>query len=126
MKNTDSIKKNIYPKIDKALSNNNILSKYRKLLSDFINARSEDLFDICPCSRIIYTTQDEESFFKTLNINKKEVELALKETYFAKISNFNPRCAKDPLTVCALMVIRYFFLNNKSKDLDLAGLFFSF
>ena len=126
MKNTDSIKKNIYPKIDKALSNNNILSKYRKLLSDFINARSEDLFDICPCSRIIYTTQDEESFFKTLNINKKEVELALKETYFAKISNFNPRCAKDPLTVCALMVIRYFFLNNKSKDLDLACIYLSF
>ena len=126
-KNTDAIKKLIYPKIEKALSNNNILSKYRKMLSNFINSRSEDLFDICPCSRIIYSTQDEEEFFKTLNISKREVEQALKGTYYASMSNFNPRCAKDPLTVCALMVVRYFYLHDKKKkDLDLSCIYLAF
>ena len=125
-KNTTSVKNNIYPKIEKSLSNNTILSKYRKLISDFINNRSSDLFDICPCSRIIYTTKDEEDFFKVLNINKKDIELYLKQTYYDKISNFNPRCAKDPLTICALMVVRYFYLNNKQKDLDLACIYLCF
>ena len=125
-KSTNAIKTKIYPMIEKALSNNNILSKYRKMLSEFINSRSEDLFDICPCSRIIYTTSDEEEFFKVLNINKREVEMALKETYYAKMSNFNPRCAKDPLTVCALLVVRYFYTTNKPKDLDLSCIYLSF
>ena len=126
-KNTEVIKKIIYPKIEKALSNNTILSKYRKMMSDFINNRSEDLFDICPCSRIIYSTQDEDEFFKVLNINKREIEKDLKGTYYASMSNFNPRCAKDALTICALMVVRYFYLNDKKKkDLDLSCIYLSF
>lgn len=125
-KNTTAIKSGIYPLVEKALSNKAILSKYIKLVGDFINARSQDLYDICPCSRIMYSQQDEDLFFATLKIDKKEVEKHLQKTYYASIPNYNPRNAKDPLTMTALTVVRYFILHNKLKELDLACIYLSF
>lgn len=124
--NTSAILNEVYPLVNKSLSNSSQMSKYKAMVSRFINKRSKDLYDTCPCSRILYGLDDEQDFFKSLNINKKDVENAIAKTYYAKIANFNPRAAKNPQIIVSLCIVRYFFLKNDKKNLDLACVYLSF
>ena len=47
-------------------------------------------------------------------------------TYYYNIANFNPRAAKDEFTVTLMMVIRYFYTKNMSKELDMAMIHLAF
>ena len=124
--NTSAILDGAYPLVNKSLSNASQMSKYKSMISRFMNSRSKDLYDTCPCSRILYGLDDENDYFKSLNINKKDIENAISKTYYASISNFNPRAAKNPQTITSLCVVRYFFLKNDKKNLDLACIYLAF
>lgn len=123
---TTAILDNAYTLVNKSLSNSQQLSKYKANISKFINKRSKELYDTVPCSRILYGLEDETDYFKSLNIDKTSIENAISKTYYAKISNFNPRAAKNPQTITSLCVIRYFYLKNDKKNLDLACVYLAF
>ena len=123
---TSAILDGIYPLVNKSLSNSQQMSKYKSMISRFINKRSKDLYDTCPCSRILYGLEDEQDYFKSLNISKSEVESILTKTYYAKIANFNPRAAKNAQIIVSICVVRYFLLKNDSKNLDLACIYLAF
>ena len=125
-KNTESIKNNIYPLVKSSLSNTRTMSAYKKMIGEFMTERTEDFYDIVPCSRIIYSSKDEDTFFKTLNISPSTVKSHIDKTYYGNLSNFNPRAAQDPLTVTALMVIRYFYMQNKKKETISASIYLAF
>lgn len=117
-KDTTAILKGIYPKVAAALKAN--ASRYKQNIGKFINARHSELYDNGPYTRIYWNADDTKLFFQTLKLNEKDILNELAKTYYASIPNFNPKCAKDPLTVCMLMCIRYFYLNKMNKELDLA------
>ena len=123
---SSAILDNAYPLINKSLSNSSQMSKYKSAISRFINKRSKDLYDTCPCSRILYGTEDEDDYFKSLGINRTSIENAISKTYYARIANFNPRAAKNPQTITSLCVVRYFLLKNDKKNLDLACVYLAF
>ena len=112
MKNTEAIKKEIYPLIAKSMGSR--ISAYKKYIGDFISVRQEDLYDTAPCRRIFFTNEDKDRFFKTINVDPNQVIKGLQHTYYASQSNFNPVAAKDETTIAMLCVIR-FFLHNKIK-----------
>lgn len=120
VKNTDTvaIKSKLYPKVSKLLDKN--MSKYKKAVSNFIDRRSKDLYDIAPYSNMYFVQKDADEFYKAIGITEKEIEDVIAETYFYPINNFNPRSAKDPFTCLQTCVIRYFFLARKEKELTLS------
>lgn len=121
---TSSIVTNVYPLVVNSMKTN--LNKYKKNVGEFINVRSKELYDIAPYTRIYWTGEDDEKFFKNTNISKATVSSHLQKTYYASIASFNPRCAKDPFTVTQLMIIRYFLKKNMKKELELACIYLAF
>lgn len=121
---TTAIKDNIYPLVSSSLKTN--MAKYKKNLGDFINARSKEMYDIAPFTRIYWTGDDNDAFFKAMNIPETTIANHLQKTYYAGIASFNPRCAKDPFTVTQMMVIRYFMKAKQQKELELACLYLAF
>lgn len=123
---TVAIRTKLYPIVEKAFSNNGTINKYKKLLSQFISKRSEDLYDTLPCSRLLCGDLDMDPIFDIVGISKKEVKDIIESTYYGKISNFNPKAAQHEFTVIQLMIIRYFFLKNMRKELELSMIYLSF
>lgn len=122
-KMTNTIKKNIYPIIETAMQKNT--SKYKRNIRDFIEARSKELYEIAPYTRIHFTQTDNDNFFKAIGVKENEIEKHLSEAYFWNM-NFNPRAAKNPFTVCMIMVIRYFLKKKDTKNAELSAIYLAF
>ena len=123
-KNTDALVKNLYPKIASSLDRG--LNRYKNCLSRFINNRNKELFDIAPCDRIYFGQTDLDDFYVSMNITEADIRKVLEGTYYYHIAAFNPRAAKDEFTVAQMMVIRYFFLKKKEKELELSLIYLAF
>lgn len=98
-------------------------------MSDFFQARSTSLYDIAPIDRIFYGKEDEDAFFKVLNISKQEVTDILQKTYYYNMQGFtnnDKAIAKDELSITALTVLRYFIITKDKTDMELAMLYLSF
>ena len=121
---TDAILKEIYPLIEESLKTR--LPQWKRCMSEFIQARSKDLFDIAPFERIYYNENDSEALFNALGLIKKSITLGLRHTYYFDKTSFKPSQAKDETTVVCLCVVRYFLLHNMEKELDLAMIYQSF
>ena len=126
MPTTSAIVKGVYPMVEKALNNTTIRNKYKKNIADFINVRSKELYDIGPFTRIYWSNDDKDKFFKLMGFTEGEVLSHIQKTYYWEISSFNPRCAKDPFTCAHLMCIRYFIKKNMKKELELSLIYMAF
>lgn len=113
----------IYPIVEKSLQKNT--PTYKKNVQEFIKDRSKDLYDIVPVRRIPFGSEDIDSFFKAMKIDKNEITQCLSETYYWNM-NFNPRAAKDEFTMTMMMVIRYFLLKNKQTDAEISTIYLAF
>ena len=122
-KRTNVIVKKIYPRIEAGLSKN--LAKYKRNLKQFIEARSSELYEIAPYTRIYFGQNDIDSFFKAIGVKENDVRQLLTETYYWNM-NFNPRAAKDPFTVSMIMVIRYFILKHDKKNAEISAIYLAF
>ena len=123
-KKTNAILTKLYTHVSKSIKTN--IKGYNKYLSNFIEFRAKDLYDTAPCERIFFKDQDEADYFTMTKIDKGLVIDSIGETYYAHIPNFNPRAAKDPLTISQMCVIRHFYLSRDKKNLELAMTYLAF
>lgn len=123
MKVTKVAVNKIYPIVENSLQKNT--PAYKKNVQEFIKDRSKDLYDIVPVRRIPFGSEDIDSFFKAMKIDKNEITQCLSETYYWNM-NFNPRAAKDEFTMTMMMVIRYFLLKNKQTDAEISTIYLAF
>lgn len=123
MKVTKVAVNKIYPIVEKSLQKNT--QAYKKNVQEFIKNRSNDLYDIVPVRRIPFGSEDIDSFFKAMKIDKNEITQCLSETYYWNM-NFNPRAAKDEFTMTMMMVIRYFLFKNKQTDAEISTIYLAF
>jgi hypothetical protein len=123
---TSVIDKKIYPIVNNTLSKS--LKKYKDMMSRFINARNTALYDTFPATRMLYGQQDADDLFDVFGYKGKESELQaiINETYYGKIANFNPRAAKNPVTVLCMCIIKYFFNKKDKQNLELSMIYLSF
>lgn len=123
---TSVIDKKIYPIVQNTLSKS--IKKYKDMMSKFINARHSSLYDTFPATRMLYGQQDADELFDVFGYKGKETELQniINETYYGRIANFNPRAAKNPVTVLGMCIIKYFFNKKDQQNLELAMIYLSF
>ena len=117
-KGTTAIRTKLYPVIEKLMDKNK--NAYRKAVSKAIEKRQKDLFDIAPMNNIFWTEYDNQEFYKAIQIDTAVIRAAIDQTYYASMSAFNPRSAKDEFTVMQMCIIRYWMLKNQPRDLELA------
>ena len=121
---TKVIDTKIYPLVKGSLSKS--LTKYKSLMSKFMNSRSQGLYDTFPATRMMYGQQDADELYAMLGVKEAEIQAFIDQTYYGKISNFNPRAAKDPVTILCMCMIKFFFLKKDKQNLDLAMIYLSF
>lgn len=125
MKKTDVILKNTYPYMEKIISDKKNMSILKNIIGDFINVRSEMLFDTCPCDRISFSEYDIDEFRTKLNVDFSKISEDISNTYYGEVKNFNPIAAKDEFTISMMCIIRYLYL-KKEKDLQLVMTYLAF
>ena len=124
-KNTKALLQYLYPMIESSISKN--MNGYKKCLDRFMSTRNQYLFDTAPCDRIYFGQEDLDDFYRTMQIPERDIiDKSLSKTYYYGTPNFNPRAAKDPFTVALMMLIRYFFLKKKDKELELSMIYLAF
>ena len=117
---TTAIKDIIYAEVEKKLSVQAVSAKYKQFISKFIQKREKQLYANIPSHQTYYSVEDINEWYQFTNIDQKLVKDALKKTYYGKIPNFKPLCAKDDSTIALLCAVRYYFLNKKDIELKLA------
>lgn len=115
----------LYPLVEKSMKTNE--SKWKKVMSNFFQVRSEALYDIAPIDRIYFNQDDENRFFECLDISKSQItNIIQKIYYYYEINNRFDIIVKDEHSILALTVIRYFFIKNDKKNLDISLLYLAF
>lgn len=118
MKDTKAILTEAYPVIEAGLKKNT--AKYKKYLSEFINRNSDILYSNIPSKQLYFSQTDCDNYFKAIGVDPDAIKKAISHTYYYEIGNFNPRYAKDETTIALMCTVRYFFLHNMKKELELA------
>ena len=122
--NTHAIRSTLYPLVESSMKANT--KKFDVAIADFMNKRHESLFSPMPLDRIFYGDDDRDTMFNAIAIDPNKAKNAILNTYYGQMAAFNPRAAKDPLTVTVLCIIRYFLLKNDKKHLELAMTYLAF
>ena len=122
--NTSAIDKELYPKVCTLMAKN--ITKYKNMLSKFFERRNKDLYSPIIEQRIAYGKEDEDELFKAVGISDREIMDVIMHTYYYKIPSFNPRAAKNSVTVLMMTIIKYFWTKKMKKELELSMLYLSF
>lgn len=123
-KNTRAILTLLYPKISKALDSHP--TAFKQVFAKFMNDRHKQLFATGPLDRIAYGTQDGDMLLNALHMDRREIKEAISETYYWNIAAFNPRYAKDEITVLCLCILRYYLLKRDMKNAEMAATYMGF
>lgn len=132
--NTSAIKDKLWPMVKDAMDKSTTKTAYKKIVNDFISNRSEALYDVLPCDRLLCSEVEMDKLFDVLKINKKDVKDIIGETYFGSIDHFRPLAAKHEFTITMICMLRYLILDggksqtvklNKDSELVLIHLAFS-
>lgn len=122
--NETVILNNVYPMIAANLDKNK--SKYKLVVSRFIEKRSESLYDTAPCDRIFFNQNDKDDFYKTMNIDTNKIISEIQKTEYYDIKRFAEDMSKDEFTIAVLCIIRYFYLKNDKRNLELSMIYLAF
>ena len=121
-KSSTSILKTAYAHITSKFT----MSAYKRLISAFLEERNQVLYDTSPCDRIFFKDSDYQQYWSSNGFSEDLVSRSIQESYYGEIKDFNPRAAKDPLTVAQLCVIRMFVLKGDEKESELASIYLAF
>lgn len=120
---TQVIVKNLYPLVASSLDKNS--KKFINNMASFFNSRHSEIYDIAPYTIIYFNRTDKDNMFNSLGISELQVENIIKGCYFYG-KGFNPACAEDPCTETLLCAVRYYVLNNQTKNAELTTTYLLF
>lgn len=124
MTDTSAVDSNLYPMVSSALAKN--MSKYKAMISKFMNKRQEPMYAMFPASRIAYGETDVKELLAALDLNLQECMQAIAPAYFFEIPDFNPRAVKSAVTEICACAVRYFYLKKDKRQLELALIYMAF
>ncbi|MCK9199095.1 MAG: hypothetical protein M0P49_05785 [Bacilli bacterium] len=123
MKTTNELVTGLYPIVAKSLEKNT--NKFKQCVGTFVERRSTELYDTCPCDRIYFGTQELTEFYSAMGFTEKDVNEQLQKTFFYPLANMK-KIVKDEFTIAMIMVIRYFYLKKLTKETELAATYLAF
>jgi len=122
--NTTAILDKAYPLVENSMNRN--YNAWKRCMSEFMQSRSQMLFDIAPFERIYFNDQDRDKLFGALKLTRQAIKDCIRETYYYSISPFKPAAAKDETSIVAICIIRYFVKKKNERDLTLAMVYQAF
>lgn len=124
---TTAVRDISYPEVEAKLSISANVNKYKRFMAEFMSRRQKDLYSNMPTKQIYYSNDDVNKWFAATGIDKKIIKNGIKQTYYAKVANFNPSYAKDDSTIAILCALRYFIKakNEQMKQVVLVHFAFS-
>lgn len=122
---TTVLKDKIYPKVNSSLSKSGGVAKYKRNIQAYFNAKHDEIYNVAPYTRILFGQKETDDFFKSVGLEEKDIENDLHGTYYWEM-NFNPKAAKNPLTVTMMMIIRYFIKNKDDLNAELSVIYLAF
>ncbi len=123
MKTTNVLVTGLYPIVAKSLEKNT--NKFKQCVGRFVEKRSTELYDTCPCDRIYFGIQELTEFYSAMGFTEKDVNEQLQKTYFYPLANMK-KIVKDEFTIAMVMVVRYFYLKKMAKETELAATYLAF
>lgn len=91
----------------------------------FVHKRHDALYDYAPVDRIYWKKADVDDFFKSVEINEKEITAILPSLYYWKDSEL--QACKDEFCLTCIMCIRYLLKNKKDeKMIELTCMYLAF
>ena len=102
------------------------MTKYKRYISSFLEARTTELYDTCPCDRIFFRSTDYELYWSGTGFKEADMKTSIDNSYYGSMRDFNPRAAKDPLTIAQICLIRMFLMKGDHKEAQLAGVYLAF
>ncbi len=125
MKNdTSAILELLYPKVEKSMKTNT--NNFKRQFATFVDSRTKELFCTGPSYRIPFGTPDADEIFETVKVSRDDSKKAIMQTYYWDIAAFNPRYAKDEITILLLCIVRYFILHHEDKNAGIAATYLGF
>ena len=99
---------------------------FKKCIERFIQSRHDSLYDYAPVDRIYFRKPEVDDFFKTLNIDQKEISKILPTLYYWNDDEI--QACKDEFSLTCLMCLRY-YLKEKKNDktmIELTAVYLAF
>lgn len=121
---TNAILKELCPIVDKIMPSKT--NAFKQVFARFMDKRAKELFAIGPMDRLYYSEQDADDLFSSLGISRLAVKTAISKTYYWSIAAFNPRYAKDEVTILCMAILHYFYKKGDNKNVDLISIYLSF
>lgn len=112
----------LYPKVEKGLSDKNNIKKYEQLIGSFIDRNSEALGAIGPTKMILFTDREMLPIYQICDTSPTEVRTIKNKATDIKSSG---QILNIPFNVIMSMVIRYFTITKNEKLLKLSVLYLS-
>ena len=113
---TSVITNSLYPIINKTLSNQNSLQSFISVVNKYVDSNIDKLSTIGPTKRILFTDIDRDNIYNIFGINKQVITKAVNETTYIK----NNTIPADPFNVIMTLIIRFFKINKKEKEMNAA------
>ena len=107
----------IYPLVDATMGKRT--SNLKSCIERFVHKRHDSLYDYAPVDRIYFKKADVDDFFKSIDVNEKEVTAVLPNLYYWNASEL--QACKDEFSLTCLMTIRW-LLKNKPNEKNLIEL----
>lgn len=124
MKTTKAILTHLVPMVDNAMSSKD--RAFRMQFSKFVDRRTKEMFCTGPSYRIPFGAQDADELFNAVGISKIDIKRVISETYYWDIAAFNPRYAKDEVTVLLTCILRYYIEKKDEKGINLTTTYLGF
>lgn len=116
----------IYPLIQEGFKKRTSINGLKSCIERFVHKRHNSLYDYAPIDRIFFRKADIDDFFKSINVDIKEVSKILPTLYYWKEEEL--QACKDEFSLACLMTLRY-LLKEKPKEtslIELTAVYLSF
>lgn len=124
-KTSNTIVHDLYPFVEKHISVQSNLNKFKNCIADFFNYNHRVLYDVAPYDIVYFKQSDIDKLFNALGIKESEVIEIMKSCYFWNLA-INPQCVKEPYVLVLMMCIKYFVMTKKRKEAELAAIYLAF
>lgn len=115
----------LYPYIDKALSNKSNIDKFNTIVAKYVDRNANVLTDIGPFDVAYFTEKDSSDVFDLIGISPNEVKGIQKKTKLPNAGAHMKNVMSNPFNILMTMIIRYAYINKDEKLKYTSVLYFS-
>lgn len=104
---------NLYPTVEAHLSKKSNVDRLNRDIAKYFDNHSDEIYDTGLSKKILFLDSDKNVIYDAANLSKEKIKLTLKQSSYIKDTW---KILNEPLNTAALLVLRYFAINDKKGD----------